>query len=44
MELIEHLIEENNMMQHKVLLFLMQPGQIDKNIAGLCANKIMAKY
>ena len=44
MELIEGLIEENNMMQHKVLLFLLEPGQIDKNIAGLCANKIMAKY
>ena len=44
MELIEHLIEENHMMEHKVLLFLLGPGQIDKNIAGLCANKIMAKY
>lgn len=44
MELIEHLIEENHMMEHKVLLFLLEPGQIDKNIAGLCANKIMAKY
>ena len=44
MELIENLIEKNNMMEHKVLLFLLEPGQIDKNIAGLCANKIMAKY
>lgn len=44
MELIESLIEKNNMMEHKVLLFLLEPGQIDKNIAGLCANKIMAKY
>lgn len=44
MELIEGLIEKNNMMEHKVLLFLLEPGQIDKNIAGLCANKIMAKY
>lgn len=44
MELIEHRIEEKNMMEHKVLLFLMEPGQIDRNIAGLCANKIMAKY
>lgn len=44
MELIENLIEKNNMMEHKVLLFLLEPGQIEKNIAGLCANKIMAKY
>ena len=32
------------MMEHKVLLFLMEPGQIESNIAGLVANKIMAKY
>lgn len=44
MALIEKLIEGNNMLDHKVLLFLLEPGQIDKNIAGLCANKIMAKY
>lgn len=44
MELLESLIEKNDMMKHKVLLFLLEPGQIDRNIAGLCANKIMAKY
>ena len=44
MELVENQIEENNMMEHKVLIFLLQPGQIDPNIAGLIANKIMAKY
>lgn len=44
MELVENLIEQNNMMQHKVLIFLLQPNQIDSNIAGLIANKIMAKY
>lgn len=44
MDLFERKIEEDNMMEHKVLLFLLEPGQIDKNIAGLCANKIMAKY
>ena len=44
MEFVESLIEKNNMMQHKVLIFLLEPGQIDSNIAGLIANKIMAKY
>lgn len=44
MTLIEKQIEENNMMEHKVLIFLLEPGQIDPNIAGLIANKIMAKY
>ena len=44
MELVESMIEKYNMMKHKVLIFLLQPGQIDPNIAGLIANKIMAKY
>lgn len=44
MELLEKRIKSNNMMEHKVLLFLMEPGQIEPNIAGLVANKIMAKY
>ena len=44
MEMLEKMIEKNNMMQHKVLLFLLEPGQIDTNISGLVANKLMAKY
>lgn len=44
MELIEGMIEDNNMMEHKILIFLLEPGQVDPNIAGLIANKIMAKY
>ena len=42
--LVEHLIKDNNMMDHKVLLFLMEPGQIQPEIRGLIANKLMAKY
>ena len=41
---IEHKIQSENLLDHKVLLFLMEPGEIDRNIAGLIANKIMAKY
>ena len=41
---IENMIEEQNLLSHKVLLFLLEPGQVDRNIAGLIANKIMAKY
>ena len=41
---IEKMIEEQELLNHKVLLFLLEPGQVDKNIAGLIANKIMAKY
>ena len=43
-ELVKGLIEENNMMDHKVLLFLLEPGQIKPEIRGLIANKIMARY
>lgn len=44
LDLIEEKIQKQNLLSHKVLLFLLEPGQIDRNIAGLVANKIMAKY
>ena len=44
LELVEHLIKDNNMMEHKVLLFLLEPGQVKAEIRGLIANKLMAKY
>lgn len=44
MELLEGMIEKHNLLENKVLLFLLKPGQIDRNIAGLIANKLMAKY
>lgn len=44
MEFLRNLIEERNLLDHKVLLFLLEPGQIDRNIAGLIANKFMALY
>ena len=44
LELVEHLIKDNHMMDHKVLLFLLEPGQIQPEIRGLIANKLMAKY
>ena len=44
LENIEKRIEKYNLLSHKVLLFLLQPGEVDRNIAGLVANKIMAKY
>ena len=44
LELLEKLIEQRGLMNHKVLLFLLEPGQVDRNVAGLIANKFMAKY
>ena len=34
LELVEHLIEDYNMMEHKVLLFLLEPGEIKAEIRG----------
>lgn len=44
MNFLERKIEEEHLLNHKVLLFLLKPGEVDKNIAGLIANKMMAKY
>ena len=43
-EKLEGLIEKRNLLDHKVLLFLLEPGQVDRNVAGLIANKFMARY
>ena len=42
--ILEKMIETNHMLDHKILLFLLEPGQIDPEIRGLIANKFMAKY
>ena len=42
--LLESMIEEQNLLDHKVLLFLLEPGQVKAEIRGLIANKFMAKY
>ena len=44
LEKLEQQIKEYNLLENKVLLLLVEPGQVDKNIAGLIANKLMAKY
>lgn len=41
---LESRIEEENLMAHSVLLFLLEPGEVEPNVAGLAANKIMGKY
>lgn len=42
-EQLEKEIEKNNMLDHKVLVFLLEDNK-EKNIFGLIANKMMAKY
>lgn len=44
MELLESKIEEENLLDDAVILCLLEPGQVEQNLAGLVANKIQAKY
>ena len=44
LQVLQNRIENQHLLDHKVLLFLLEPGEIDRNIAGLIANKFMAKY
>lgn len=41
---LNEMIEKNNMLKEKILLFLLQPNEIDSNIRGLVANKLAIKY
>ena len=44
MDALMGMIEDRNLLENKVLLFLCNPGSVPKNIAGLVANKFMSKY
>ena len=44
MELLEQKIKEQDLLQHKILTFLLKENEIEPNIRGLVANKMMAKY
>lgn len=44
MELIEKLIEENNLLENKILLVEIDENDIEPEIVGLVANKIASKY
>ena len=43
-EFLEKMIKDKGLLDHKVLLFTLEPGKVDKNVAGLIANKFAAKY
>lgn len=40
----EKRIIDENLLDNKILLLLCQSGEVDRNIAGLIANKLQAKY
>lgn len=45
LETIEKIIENNNLLENKILLVQLEPKHnIDKNLTGLVANQLMSKY
>lgn len=44
MDYLEKLIKDNNLLDHKMILILLDNDVVSPNIRGLCANKLMAKY
>lgn len=44
MSLLDKRIEEENLLDNSVIVLLCNPGEVEKNIAGLLANKYQAKY
>ena len=42
---IEHIIEEKNLLENKILVIKLNPeDSVDKNLTGLIANQLMSKY
>lgn len=37
-------IKDENLLDNKILLLLCEPGEVDRNICGLIANRLQAKY
>lgn len=44
MALLESRIHSESLLDNGIIIFTCEPGQVEKNLAGLVANKIQAKY
>jgi len=44
MDLLEQRIKDLQLTENGIIILLCEPGEVEKNLAGLCANKIQAKY
>lgn len=44
MELIEKRIQEQNLLDHGIIIVKCEPGEVEANLAGLAANKVQAQY
>ena len=44
MSLLESRIRNESLLDNAIIIFTCEPGEVEKNLAGLVANKIQAKY
>lgn len=44
MTLLEQRIKDQKLTENGIIILLCEPGEVERNLAGLCANKIQAKY
>jgi single-stranded-DNA-specific exonuclease len=44
LEILEQKVKDQNMLDNKVLVFVLKPGEAEPNVRGLAANKMMARY
>ncbi len=44
MDLLEQRIQSERLTENGIIILLCEPGEVEKNLAGLIANKIQAKY
>ena len=44
LEIIEHVIEKNHLLSNKLLIIPLSGFDVDRNLTGLIANQLMAKY
>ena len=44
MSLLESKIKDNDLLDNAIIIIECEPGEVEKNLAGLVANKLMAKY
>ena len=44
MELLESKIKEEHLQDNAIIVLTCEPGEVERNIAGLTANKVQAKY
>jgi single-stranded DNA-specific DHH superfamily exonuclease len=44
LEIVENIIKEKNLLDNKLLVIKLEDVNIDRNLTGLIANQLMAKY